>query len=70
MRRKYEGEWNGDDPICGRWSIMTAMDFELLINTGLPWTPACERMLRDGFPQEKVQVQLGHSSSQRERGND
>ncbi|XP_024388738.1 uncharacterized protein [Physcomitrium patens] len=55
-RRKYEGEWNGDDPICGRWTTMTVMDFDSLANSDLGWPLAIKEMIKDGFPQEKVQV--------------
>lgn len=55
-RRKYEGEWNGDDPICGRWSTMNAMDFQKLANHGLTWPPALDDIIKDGYPQERVQV--------------
>ncbi|KAG0561863.1 hypothetical protein KC19_9G098700 [Ceratodon purpureus] len=55
-RRKYEGEWNGDDPICGRWSTMTAKDFDMLADNRLHWPPALEDIIKDGYPQEQVQV--------------
>jgi hypothetical protein len=57
-RRKYEGEWNGDDPICGRWSTMTAKDFDMLAAHHLHWPPALEDVIKDGFPQEQEQVPL------------
>lgn len=55
-RRKYEGEWNGDDPICGRWSTMTAKDFDILADNHLAWPPAVDAIIKDGYPQERVQV--------------
>ncbi|CAK9859596.1 unnamed protein product [Sphagnum jensenii] len=57
--RKYEGEWNGDHPLCGKWSTMTTIDFETLQNPNAPYWPTTygENDV-DGYPQENVEVPL------------
>jgi hypothetical protein len=61
--RKYEGEWNGDHPLCGKWSTMTTIDFETLQNPNAPYWPTTygENDV-DGYPQESVEVLLNKQS--------
>ncbi|CAM6042331.1 unnamed protein product [Sphagnum compactum] len=53
--RKYEGEWNGDDPLCGRWSTMTSADFDT-ISKRITWPTASLKLLQRGYPEEKIEV--------------
>lgn len=53
--RKYEGEWNGDDPLCGRWSTMTLADFDM-ISKRITWPTASLKLLQRGYPEEKIEA--------------